>query len=98
MKRTHLSRLRTGLRKTVCKLPNDRKVRELEKESRINDGQARFQRNKSCVDDVYTSRRIIQARKRARLKMHCFFPDVQKTYGTLWRKELWKQAIKIQDK
>ena len=40
---------------------------------------------------MYTLDKIFQGRKDAGLTTYCFFLDVQKTYGTVWRNRLWKR-------
>ena len=70
----------------------------LEKDEKISGGQAGFRPYRSCVDHVYTLGKIIQGRKDAGLTTYCFFLDVQKAYGTLWRngmlKNMWETGIR----
>ena len=77
--------------KTFCKMLNDRVGTVLENEEKISVGQADFRTNSSCVDHVFTLRKIVQSRKGARLTTYCFFLDVQKAYDTVWRNGLWKK-------
>ena len=74
--------------KTSCKILNDRMGTLLEKDKKQSEGQAEFRPNRSCVDLVYTLGNTIQGRKDAGLTMYCFFLDVQKAYGTVWRNVL----------
>ena len=65
----------------------------LEKDEKISGGQAGFGPNLSCVDHVYTFGNILQGRKDAGLTTYCFFLDVQKAYGTVWRSGLWRKIV-----
>ena len=40
---------------------------------------------------MYTLGKVIQGRKDAGLTTYCFFLEVQKAYGTLWRNGMWKK-------
>ena len=62
----------------------------LEKDKEMSEGQAGFRPNPSCVDHVYTLRKIIQGRKDAGLTTYCFFLDVQKAYDAVWMNMLWR--------
>ena len=46
--------LQRTVRKTFCKVSNDRMGTMMEKEEDISEGQAGFRPNRSCVDYVYT--------------------------------------------
>ena len=67
----------------------------LDKNKKISEGQAEFRLNRSCVHHLYTLGKVIQGRKDAGLTMYCFFLDVQKAYGTVWRNGLWKNMWEI---
>lgn len=77
--------------KVFFKMLNSRIVGVLEMERIISEGQAGFREARGCGDHIYTVGSIIQGRKRAGKPTHCFFSDVQKAYGTVWRNGLWKK-------
>ncbi|CAB1098869.1 unnamed protein product [Ectocarpus sp. CCAP 1310/34] len=95
MRKWHRQEVGVTLSNTVgqvfCTLLNEIIVGVLEKEHSIREGQAGFQKNRGCVDHVFTVGRIMQGRKRAGKPTYCFFLDVKKAYDTLWRNGLWKQ-------
>ena len=70
-------------------------VTMMEKEEQISERQAGFRPNRSCIDHVYTLGKIIQGRKDAGLTTCCFFLDVRRAYGRVWRNELWKKLWEI---
>lgn len=43
------------------------------------------------VNFVYAIGKIIQSRKRAGSKVYCFFLEVQKDFGTVWRDSIYQQ-------
>ena len=61
------------------------------KEQKISQGQAGFRPDRSCVDHVYTVRKVIQGRNDTRLITYCFVQDVQKAYDAVRRNGLWKK-------
>ena len=54
-----------------------------EKDKMTSEERAGLRPNRSCVDHVYTSGKIIQGRKDAGLTTYSFFLDVQKAYYTV---------------
>ena len=68
----------------------------LERDEKIREGQAKFRPNRSCVDHVYTFGKVTQGRKDAGLTTYCFFLDIQKAFGTVWRNRLWEKMWEIE--
>lgn len=62
----------------------------VEKEENINEGQAGFGPNRTCIGLSYTLGYIIQERKDTGLKTDRLFLEVQKARATVWRNGLWK--------
>ena len=60
----------------------------MEKDDKISEGQAGFRPNRRCVDHVYALGEVMKGRTDAGLTTYCFFLDVQKACGTVWRNEL----------
>ena len=77
--------------KTLCKILNDRMETMLERDQKISEGQAGFQPNRSRVDHLHILGKTFQGRKDAWLTTYCFFLDVQKACGAVWRNELWEK-------
>ena len=50
--------------KLFCKILNNRLVQCLDKEGALQEGQAGFRINRSCMDNVYTLNEIVQGRLR----------------------------------
>ena len=79
--------------KVFCKILNNRLVQCLDKEGALNEEQAGFRTNRSCMDNVYTLNEIMQGRLREDKKTYAFFLDIQKAYDGLWYK-LWNMGVK----
>ena len=69
-----------------CKVLYNRLVQCLDKGGALQEGQAGFRVNRSCMDNVYTLNEIVQVRFR---EDKALFLDVQKAYDTVWRDGLW---------
>ena len=59
--------------KVFCKI---RLVQCLDKGGALHEGQAGFRVNRSCMDNVYTSNKIVQGRFREGKETYAFFLDV----------------------
>ena len=68
--------------KVFCKILNNRLVQCLDKEGALQEGQAGFKINRSCMDNVYTLNEIVQGRLREDKKTYAFFLDNTKAYDS----------------
>jgi hypothetical protein len=49
-----------------------------------------FKRGKSCIDNVFTLKQIIEKRREFNLETHMEFLDLEKTFDRVNRNQLWK--------
>ena len=55
----------------------------------MHEGQAGFRLKRSCVDNIYTLKELVQGRMKEGKRTFAFFLDVKKAYDTVWRNGLW---------
>ena len=72
------------LGKVFCKILNNTLVQCLDKEGALQEGQAGFRINRSCMDNVFTLNEIVQGRLREDKKTYAFFLDIKKAYDSVW--------------
>ena len=75
--------------KVFCKILKNRLVQCLDKERALQEGQAGFRSNRSCMDNVYTLNEIVQGRLMEDKKTYELFLDIQKAYDSVWLDGLW---------
>ena len=67
----------------------DGRVREVVEDGVLKEAQGGFRSGRSCADQVFVLRNVLEMRRKQGLDSVVAFLDVRKAYDTVWREGLW---------